>query len=159
MKNELESTRLSISLGDFKQARKFVSLILRRQLHSKTRTDYVELLHLAFNTSLIISYSRPFSWNSDLHNGRSSLKSLVPRVLTPDEIALHNEILELRNTAYGHSDASSHLLPQIDYARSGLKLMIYAFTPLNYAQTRRLNTMLRKWIEYLEAERNRLKTL
>lgn len=115
-------TRLSISLGDFRQARRFASFILRRQLHTKTQTDYVQLLHLAFNTSLVVSYSRPFSSNRDLHKARSSLKSLVLAVLTADEIALQEKVLEVRNTAYGHSDASSHLITQIDYTKPVFKL-------------------------------------
>lgn len=154
MNSEVDRARLSISLADLRQAGRFVSFILRRKLHTKSQTDYVKLLHLAFHTSMVISYSRPFGANRGLHKGKASLKSLVDRVLTPDEIALHEKILDLRNTAYGHSDASSHLLPQFDYTKPGFKLMKDPFIPLNHDQTRQLNAIIGKWLRFLDAQRN-----
>ena len=153
MKNQLERPRLSISIGDFKQARTFASFIIQKRLHTKSQTEYVRLLHLAFDTSLIVAYSRPFSWNNDLANGKSSLRHLITTVLTPDEVILHDKILGLRNTAYGHSDASSHLFS----SNPDFKLMKDAFTSLTLDETRRLSTILRKWIGCLEQERNQLK--
>src|SRR2546426_539151 len=51
--------RLYIYLNDLRDARKFVAYILKKGLHDK-KTELKQLEHLAFNTSLIISYSRPF---------------------------------------------------------------------------------------------------
>lgn len=159
MSNQLQGPRLSIFLGDFKQARRFAAFILRKKLHVKSPTDLRELTHLAFNTSLVISYSRPFSSNKDVDKARSSLRDSVSTVLAQDELPLHKKILGLRDTAYGHSDASSHLLPQVDYTGSGVKFMKYAFIPLDQEETRRLNAIIGKWITFLEAERIRLKAL
>lgn len=159
MNHQMKRPRLSIFIGDFKQARRFASFILQQKFHTKTHTDLRELKHLAFNTSLVISYSRPFSSNRDLGNGKSSLKDLVSTVLDEKEVSLHKRVLELRDTAYGHSDARSHLLPQIDYTKPGFKFMKYAFTPLSHDETRRLNSMIGKWLAYLEGERARLKSL
>jgi len=102
--------RLSIYIGDFKQARKVASFILQQKFHTKARTDLRELKHLAFNTSLVISYSRPFSSNRDIGSGKSSLRHLVSTLLDEGRSVLHKRVLALRDTTYGHSDASSSLV-------------------------------------------------
>lgn len=55
--------RKSLFLSDFKEARRFATFILDKKLHDKKQTEYVRLLHSAFNTALIISYCRPFTVN------------------------------------------------------------------------------------------------
>src|SRR5947209_6002181 len=108
MNNQTNRPRLSIYIGDFKQARRFASFILQQEFHTKAYTDLRELKHLAFNTSLVISYSRPFSSNRDIGSGKSSLRHLVSTVLDGEEVSLHKRVLALRDTTYGHSDVCSH---------------------------------------------------
>ena len=75
--------RRSLFLGDFKQARSFASFILDKKLHDKKQTDYVRLLHSAFNTSLIVSYCRPFTfYRNRPGEDPSSLKMHVEGLLT-----------------------------------------------------------------------------
>ena len=58
---------------DFKQAQRFARYILRRKLHDVRNPHAVaKLVHLAFNTSLIVAYCRPF------HKGNDGLKIRVP---------------------------------------------------------------------------------
>jgi hypothetical protein len=64
-KTQIQLTRLNIFLSDFRQSHKFAAHILEKRLHDK-RTELKKLVHQAFNTSLIVSYSRPFKLSNEL---------------------------------------------------------------------------------------------
>ena len=147
--------RSYIYLNDFKQARKFASFILKQGLHEKT-TEQEKLIHLAFNTSLIISYARPFRGNNNFEGQpRSSLRQHACEVLDEAEVEIHDRILALRDNAYAHSDARSHLLESLDYTKHiGLMRTIET---LDKSTTGKLKVIIEKWIGYLEAEKSKLK--
>jgi hypothetical protein len=64
-------SRLNIFLFDFRQAHGFAWCILRRKLHSvKDPQAVAKLIHLAFNTSLVVAYSRPFHDSNDGAKGK-----------------------------------------------------------------------------------------
>jgi hypothetical protein len=51
-------SRLNLFLMDFRDAQKFASYILRRKLHAvKNERAVAKVVHLAFNTSLVVAYS------------------------------------------------------------------------------------------------------
>lgn len=146
MGNQLPPSRVYVFLSDFRQARKFVWYILEKRLHDK-KSELSNLVHLAFNTSLIISYSRPFGGNKNFTGqGKSSLNQSLD-ILDEDERKLHDRVVASRNTAYAHSDASSRVLQHWNYGGKGLKFMLDPFIPLNKAETERLKKMIGKWIK------------
>src|ERR1043165_2668246 len=156
MDNQIQLPRLYIYLRDFRQAHKFVAYILEKGLHDKKRTELRELTHQAFNTSLIISYSRPFGWNKEFQEKyKSSLRGYIGEVLLEDEVELHEQVIAMRNSTYAHSQASSHLIEGFDYSKY-IPLM-HIVMPLDKTAARKLKIMIEKWIRYLEAEKAKLK--
>jgi len=156
-RNHIQPMRLSIFLIDFRQSHKFATYILEKRLHDK-QSELSKLVHQAFDTSLIVSYSRPFKLSKELlGQGRSSLKHYVDEVLNEDEAKLHKKVIDKRDTAHGHSDASSHLIEGFNYSGKNIKLMKYAFMPLNRSETEKLKTMIKKWIAHLKKEESKLK--
>lgn len=148
MTGNIPRFRRSLFLGDFKEARRFATFILERKLHDKKQTDYIRLLHSAFNTSLIISYCRPFTVNRNRPGeDPSSLKMYVEGLLTNDEVDLHKVIWERRNQVYAHTQASARLIKGMDYDRSVFFTNLVG--PLTKPETRRLRVMIKKWINYL----------
>ena len=115
--------RLYIDRLDFLQAREFAAYILNERLHEKRKTERAQasrqLIHQAFNTSLIISYSRPFHWNKNFKGEpESSLRKCASKVLNKTEVELHSKILGQRDTTYAHSAARSHRIAGLDYNKS-----------------------------------------
>src|SRR6266446_1254832 len=148
--------RLYIYLNDFSEARKFASHILEERLHDKKKTararERQELAHLAFNTSLIISYARPFKRSHNFKGqAKSSLQDFIREVLNHEELELHKRVIAMRDTSYAHSDASSHLIEGFDYDRY-VALMLQV-QPLDKSETTRLRMMIQKWTKYLEAKK------
>lgn len=148
--------RLYIYLNDFRDARNFATYILEKGLHDK-KTELKQLVHLAFNTSLMISYSRPFTRNSNLKGeGKSSLGGYEHEVLKEGvEVELHRRILALRDQAYAHSDASSHLFEGLDYTK--YLAFMRPVEILDKSETGTLKVMIKRWISHLEGEKSRLK--
>jgi hypothetical protein len=54
-----DALQLSRFLNDLRQSREFAEFILQRKWRDKSPKS--RLVHLAFNTSLIVSYCRPFT--------------------------------------------------------------------------------------------------
>jgi hypothetical protein len=160
-KAKLRLPRSYIYLNDFYQARRFAGYILKERLHEKKKTELArtrqQLVHLAFNTSLIISYSRPFTGSNNFKGqGKSSLRSAEHEVLKEAvEIELHRRILALRDRAYAHSDASSHLIEGFDYSKH-IALM-RSVEILDKRETGILKVMIDKWISQLKVETSHLK--
>ena len=156
-RNEVPRHRITIFLSDFRTALRFAEFILEKKLHEK-KTDQSRLVHLAFDTSLVISYARPFGRNRERPGERgSSLKAEAKKVLTSDEAKLHARIIDRRDRAYAHSDASMHLVKGFEYDRRSLQLML-SVLPIDKTETRMIKMMIRKWIDYLQEERARLRS-
>ena len=155
--NHFRLSRLNMFLFDFNDARRFAQYILKRKwprvMNSKSGSG---LVHLAFNTSLIISYSRPF------HKSREGAG--LPRArLNPDvavlndaERAFHQRVLDNRDQAYAHSDAIEHEIEGWDYGGSAVQFYKLV-EPLTKDETRMLAAMIGKWIRHLEEQRSMVK--
>jgi hypothetical protein len=113
-------------------------------------------VHSAFNTSLIVSYSRPFHKSNDTAGLRVSLRKAVQTVLTDDENALHRSVIDKRDRVFAHSDAAAHEIDRYNYDGSTVQIYKAAFEPLTRAETRLLSSMIKKWIEYVEQLRSGL---
>lgn len=159
IKNQISPSCISIYLTDFAQSRKFAKYVLDRNLPAK-KSPQLRLIHLAFNTSLIVSYSRPFTGNknSEGETERSPLKELVAEVLNQDEQKIHDNVVGYRHSTYAHSDARVHLIPGFS-DRSGFpRFMADPFYALlSESETAILRTMIGKWIRYLRKEKANLK--
>ena len=145
--------RLYIDRLDFYQARKVAAYILKEGLHEKRKTEQArvkqQLVHLAFNTSLIVSYSRPFSKNRNFEGEpSSSLKKEICRVLNESETELHKKVLDMRDTVCAHSDARAHRIANLDY--TSFIAIMYRVENLTRSETAKLKVMSEKWIKYLD---------
>lgn len=145
--------RSYIDRNDFLQARKLAVYILNRKLHDKRKTEEArarqQLVHLAFNTSLVVSYSRPFHWNKNLKGEPdSSLRKCVGEVLSSAEIQLHKKILKQRDTTYAHSAASSHRIENFDYTRHFA--LMHVVENLTKSEIAMAQVISEKWIKYLD---------
>lgn len=160
-KNQISPSCISIYLTDFAQSRKFAKYVLDRNLPAK-KSPQLRLIHLAFNTSLIVSYSRPFTGNKNSEGEieRSPLKELVAEVLNQDEQKIHDNVVGYRHSTYAHSDARVHLIPGFS-DRSGFpRFMADPFYALlSESETAILRTMIGKWIRYLRKEKANLKCI
>lgn len=152
--------RSYIDRMDFLQARQFAYYILQKGLHEKKKTKRAranqQSVHLAFNTSLIISYSRPFHGSRNF-NGEplSSLKKEICRVLNESETQLHRKVLDMRDSAYAHSDARARRIEGLNYNKS--IAIFYVIENLSKAETAMLKLMTEKWINYLDGKISLLK--
>lgn len=156
--DEFRLSRLNIFLFDFNQARRFSGYILRRKLHAvKNPHAKAKLVHAAFNTSLIVSYSRPFHKSNDTAGLRVSLRKAVQNLLSDDEKALHRRVIDKRDRVFAHSDAAAHEIDGFNYDGATVQIYRAAFEPLTRDETRLLSTMIKKWIEYVEQLRSELK--
>lgn len=144
--------RASIDRLDFIEAGRFAAHILDKGWPNKKD----ELAHKAFNTSLIISYVRPFTGRYDLEEHREpSLDERIAEVLNEEEIKLHKRVKMLRDKSYAHSDARSHLFEELDYIKHSWPLKEHL--PLEKADVESLVRMIKKWIDHLEARASVLK--
>jgi hypothetical protein len=149
--------RWCIDLGDFRQAKEFAGHILKRKWQNEINETPVQSLeHRAFNTSLIVSYARPFHNNMNFEDEpKSSLRKHVAEVLNENEIELHDRILRLRDTVYAHSDASAHRVSNADSALTIIPMRVVE--NLSESEVRLLKCMTKKWSDYLGIERSKLK--
>ncbi|MGI9067877.1 MAG: hypothetical protein ACR2HX_15935 [Pyrinomonadaceae bacterium] len=142
---------------DFYQAREVAAYILKEGLHEKRKTEQArvkqQLVHLAFNTSLIVSYSRPFSKNRNFEGEpSSSLKKEICRVLNESETELHKKVLDMRNSVCAHSDGRANRM-----ATLGIRAITDLHENLDKSETARLKAMSVKWIKYLNEKISLLK--
>ncbi|MGR9438410.1 hypothetical protein ACU8V1_25880 (plasmid) [Rhizobium leguminosarum] len=97
--------KLRISWMDIAHALQCARFLIKKGWHSFEweRRGSTYLQQSAFTTSLVVSYSRPFST-------ARSLPGLPSRLInwTNEEKALHDRILALRNEVYAHSDGASY---------------------------------------------------
>lgn len=96
-------TRMLISNQDFSQAFSAATFLLE-EVNEEKKYELADLRKFrCYETSLIISYARPFS------QSRGQVKKLrfedIETSLSKNEIRIHEKIIWLRNKLYGHSDA------------------------------------------------------
>ena len=159
--DQISPPRMSIYLKDFMQSRKFADYVLQRELPSK-KGSTLRLIHLAFNTALIVSYARPFTGNQNPEGKieRSPLKELVGELLNEDERKVHAKVVGSRHSTYAHSDARVHLIPGSSYRSGFPHLMADPFYALlTESETAMLRTMIGKWIKYLQKEKRKFKSI
>lgn len=148
--------RWCIDLGDFRQAKEFAEHILRRKWQQNLNETPVQSLeHKAFNTSLIVSYARPFHNNKTLKGApASSLRKQTLEVLNEAEVELHDRILIMRDTVIAHSDGRAlRVFSNADFSLTFTRVV----ENLSESEVRLLQRMTKKWIDYLEIEHLRLR--
>ena len=152
--SQFRPSRLNIFLFDLRQALAFSQYILDEHLHDlEAASTNAKLVHLAFNTALIISYARPFHGSYE-PDGRSRVSlSADAGVLDIDESAFHAQLLDKRDGVFAHSDARSYEIEGFNYDAQTLKFYNYVFDPLTLEETRLLRQMIRKWISHVESFR------
>lgn len=147
--------RWSIDIGDFRQAKEYADHILKRKWQQNLNESTARRVeHRAFNTSLIVSYARPFHNNKTLKGApHSSLRKQVPEVLNEAELALHDRILRFRNTVIAHSDGRAlRVFSSADFGLTFTRTV----ENLSESEVRLLKQMLKKWIDYLGIEHSKL---
>ena len=99
--------RVLISYNDFKQAHEIAALLVDGDLYREYPRQNRHLV-IALNMAAIVAYARPFldSGGELAHN---RLPGRVLRQLTAEEMALHETVLQDRNTMMAHSDADANL--------------------------------------------------
>lgn len=99
--------RILISYNDFKQAHEIASLLIEGNLYENYPKENRHLV-IALNMAAIVAYARPFldSRGNLAHN---RLPGKVLKILNEDERAVHETVLEDRNTMMAHSDADANL--------------------------------------------------
>jgi hypothetical protein len=96
--------RLLISTQDFQIAGSAATFLLEDVDETKTRYSLEELRRLrCYETTMVVAYARPFSMAKGTV-GPLSLKDVSLKKSDPF-FALHQKLIEHRNTLYGHSDA------------------------------------------------------
>ncbi len=99
--------RVLISYNDFKQAHEIASLLVDGDLYRNYPRENRHLV-IALNMAAVVAYSRPFlNSGSDLAHNR--LPGRVLRNLNAEELALHETVIEDRNTMMAHSDADANV--------------------------------------------------
>lgn len=112
----------------------------------------LELLYLAFNTSLVISYSRPFHRSRDGAGLPDARLNPDVGLLNDAERDFHQKIFAKRDQAYAHSDSNAHEIEGWNY--SGSTTQLYkSIEPLTIDETRLLRGMICKWISHVESLR------
>ena len=97
--------RLFVSRNDFFFARAYAKYLLKKGWHSAPyeRRGSVYMQQTAFTTSLVVSYSRPFT------AGKGWPKFPMELTLYDAQATqLHKHILDLRHQVYAHSDSSRY---------------------------------------------------
>ena len=95
-KLEQQAARMILSLNDFEEALSY--------LYAKPAAN-ATVVRRALLTSAIVAYARPFSENE--RGQRSQATAMVAlrpkKLLTPEQLSLHNCLLDIRNRAIAHS--------------------------------------------------------
>ena len=148
---EMSLERFHLIVGDLRLAQKFANYILSRKFHGK-KGDRTQLVHRAFNLSMIVSYCRPFARNRE-GSGReavadSPIWNLAWPLLGKQRVALHREIIDQRNNIFAHSPTGKRF--DIPPAKGSIAIEYDVFAPLTLEKTRVLSSILKTWLEYLE---------
>lgn len=99
--------RVLISYNDFNQAYEVANLLLDGDFYEQYPRKNRQLV-IALNMAAIIAYARPFlDSKGDLAHNR--LPGKVTKILTDDELEVHEAALQDRNTMMAHSDADANV--------------------------------------------------
>jgi len=156
-------SRLNLFLMDFRDAQKFVHYIIRRKLHTvKNDRAVATVVHLAFNTSLVVAYSRPFHKSNDqIRDGKKVrvwLRDAVDSVIdTPADKALHNKVIKLRDATFAHSDSAAREIEGFNYEQNSILFYKAPVEVITREETQQLGKMIEKWIAHLEQQRSEMK--
>ncbi|MCP3463051.1 hypothetical protein [Bradyrhizobium sp. CCGUVB23] len=97
--------KLHASHGDLTIANSCAQYILKKGWHSLSflRRGSVQIQQIAFTTTMIVAYARPFA------GGRGKGINFPERLLQYDDeqAAFHEHLLKLRKQEYAHTDAST----------------------------------------------------
>lgn len=156
-------SRLNLFLMDFQDAQKFARYIIRRKFHA-VRNDraVAKLVHLAFNTSLVVAYSRPFhKSNDEIRDGKKIrvwLRDAVDSILdTAADKAVHDKVIKLRDETFAHSDSAAREIEGFNYEGNTVLFYKGPLEVITREETLRLGKMIEKWIAHLEQQRSELK--
>jgi len=110
--------RILISYNDFKQAHEIATLLLDGNLYENYPRENRHLV-IALNMAAIVAYARPFlDSRGELAHNR--LPGKVLKILSTDEMEVHEAVLEDRNTMMAHSDADANIsIPLIMETENG----------------------------------------
>lgn len=94
--------RLFVSRNDLNMARQYAQHLLKKGWHSAPyeRRGSIYMQQSAFVTALVVSYARPFTRS---HGWRPFPN--IKHLFCEEEKRLHQEIIDLRNEVYSHSDS------------------------------------------------------
>lgn len=151
--------RIIQSEDDLWHASECATPILERGLHDATERFEQRLLR-CLNTALIVSYARPFSGNRASRDVQKSMPREFLDALTPDELALHCQLVRARNEDHAHSDPSSRqvLITELKVGDKSVMQPILrdASAPLPRQRTEDVAMLIAKVLSRLAAERERL---
>jgi hypothetical protein len=109
MKNEDETVRQKyrehLAVLDFHRVREYAQHMLKKgwHTHEMHRRGASVMQQTAFTTALVVTYCRPFN------RGVGWKKLDIGGVdLSPDDLALHEELKVLRNEVHAHTDHVRH---------------------------------------------------
>lgn len=109
--------RLILSQEDVQQAIDIAQYILEHSLWDEAKWSDARLIGRGLQTAMVVSYIRPFSGNFDAEHTFSRPRIDIDKLLTEPEWRLHQEIKEMRDTVFAHTDAEQR----------NLSLSIYKF--------------------------------
>src|SRR5262245_27875117 len=98
--------RILISYNDFTQAHEIASLLLDGDLYRSYPRENRQLV-IALNMATVVAYCRPFL-NSGSELAHNRLPGRVLYDFTAEELELHEQVLNDRNTMMAHSDADAN---------------------------------------------------
>ena len=96
--------RLWLSRIDLEEAREIASELLARKI-PLPRTKPMQGLLLALNTTLVVSYARPFVSSRGISIAERALPGSLLRDFTSAEREFHDALVKLRNREVAHTDA------------------------------------------------------
>ncbi len=98
--------RLVISYHDLAEARNYLFRLLGED--GTVAPDPADkVLRSALQTAFIVAYARPFSGNKAAEDVLPDIPGQFVRQLTPEQRALHSEVIRRRNEEFAHSDPSA----------------------------------------------------
>lgn len=98
--------RENINSWDLEHAARYCTLYLERELYDMAKTFVDE--SRAVSTAIIVTYARPFSGNRDRDNKRDPADQRYVDALDSPNRSIHDRIINLRDKAFAHSDATYH---------------------------------------------------
>ncbi len=121
--NEKELCRLNISRLDIEQALDFLEAAAR---HDRSSIEYEGLI-----VSAIIHYARPFSTNNEKSQAANALARVPEAVIqgySPDELALHDRLIDRRNKVIARAEWNE-FLTTVDEETKALSSTRYSVYP------------------------------